>query len=175
MMRRAGYTAVAVTLAAVGVMAQGQGGARRVSAALEPEQEVPAVSSPAAGEFSAEIDDDGEAVDYVLSYGGLQANVLMSHIHLAQPNVNGSIMVWLCGTAANPGPAGTQQCPQSGTISGTIRPANVGAIATQGIAAGEFAEFVAAMRKGLAYVNVHTVQSPGGEIRGQVRLGDGHK
>ena len=34
--------------------------------------------------------------------------------------------------------------------------------------AGEFAEFVAALRAEAAYGNLHTDQSPGGEIRGQV-------
>ena len=151
-------------------------GPSRVSAALEPSQEVPAVSSPnAGGSFVADIDEAGQAIDFQVSFSGLQANVLMSHIHMAQPNVNGGIVVWLCGTAANPGPAGTQVCPQSGTVTGTIRPENIQLVTTQGIAPGDFSELVTALRSGLTYVNVHTTQSPGGEIRGQVRRGEGHK
>ncbi len=38
----------------------------------------------------------------------------------------------------------------------------------QGISAGEFDEIVAAIRAGVAYVNVHTTGFPGGEIRGQI-------
>jgi len=34
--------------------------------------------------------------------------------------------------------------------------------------AGEFDEFIAAMRAGVTYANVHTSQFPGGEIRGQI-------
>ncbi len=146
--------------------------ATRVSARLESRNEVPAVSSPGRGSFRATIDDLAQTVDYTMTFDGLQANVLMSHIHFAQPNVNGAIMVWLCGTATNPGPAGTQVCPQSGTITGTIRGANILTITTQGIATGEFGEFVAALRAGLAYANIHTVQSPGGEIRGQIKRRD---
>jgi hypothetical protein len=147
---------------------------RRVSARLLSEQEVPVVSSPARGRFSATIDRDLQEVEFTLSYSGLQANVAQAHIHLAQPNVNGGIMVWLCGTTTNPGPSGTQTCPQSGSITGVIRPANVLATGSnpagsQGIAAGEFEEFVAMVLKGLAYANVHTALSPGGEIRGQIR------
>lgn len=141
----------------------------RVIARLDPSNEVPAVSSPAQGLLRARIDQAAEIMEYELTFDGLQANVVMAHIHFAQPNVNGAIMVWLCGTAGAPGPTGTQMCPQSGTISGTLDPTNIQTIAPQGISTGEFQEFVRAIRNGLAYVNVHTVQSPGGEIRGQLR------
>jgi hypothetical protein len=43
------------------------------------------------------------------------------------------------------------------------------AITTQEVPAGAFDELLEALRTpGLAYVNVHTTNSPGGEIRGQV-------
>jgi hypothetical protein len=176
-MKRTSGAAVAAAMmvmwaANAGLRAQGPS---RVSAALAPSNEVPAVSSPASGTFTAEIDDSGQAIDYELTFSGLQAPVLMSHIHMAQPNVNGSIVVWLCGTAAQPGPAGTQTCPQSGTITGTIKPEHVQTVTTQGLATGELDEVIAAIRAGLAYVNVHSTQSSGGEIRGQLRRGEGHK
>ena|SRR5690242_12988661 len=144
-----------------------------VTAKLEPSHEVPAVSSPAEGRFSADIDLNAGELTYELTFTGLQAPVTQSHIHFAQPNVNGGIMVWLCGTASNPGPAGTQACPANGvTITGTIHAADIQTLTTQGIATGEFDEFVNAIRNGLAYANVHSTQSPGGEIRGQIRRGD---
>jgi len=55
-----------------------------------------------------------------------------------------------------------------GTVTGTIEAKDVLAVTAQGIAAGEFEEFVAALRKGLAYVNVHSSLFSGGEIRGQI-------
>jgi hypothetical protein len=57
--------------------------------------------------------------------------------------------VFLCTNLGN-GPAGTQPCPtQGGTITGTITAANVGGgAAAQGIAVGEFDEFLAALRSG---------------------------
>jgi hypothetical protein len=166
---------VAVTLAS-GWAVHAQGGISRVAASLRPWHEVPSVSSPARGSFSARINTSTDTVEYRLTYSGLQANITQAHIHFAQFNVNGGIMVWLCQTPATPqAPAGIQLCPQSGTITGVIQPANVLAITPQGIAAGDFDEFVSALRTGLAYVNVHTAQSTGGEIRGQVLPGLGHR
>ncbi len=109
-----------------------------------------------------------------LSFEGLRGVVTQSHIHIAQPNVNGAIMVWLCNTLTNPGPAGFTgpACPAApgGTVSGVIKASDVLATTSpqQGIAAGEFAAFITALKKELAYVNVHSSMFPGGEIRGQV-------
>ena len=146
----------------------GNGGALRVR--LIGFEEVPAVNSDASGDFQARVSRDGQSVDWTLTYSGLQAPVLQSHIHFAQKSVNGSIIVWLCGTATNPGPAGTQTCPgQAGTLSGTFTSANVlaGATASQQFNAGDLDSIVDAMRAGIAYANIHTTLSPGGEIRGQ--------
>jgi hypothetical protein len=160
-------------VAAPVVLAKDDDDRNRVAARLSGYQEVPSVSTVAAGRFTAEVAADGN-VDYQLTYSGLQGQVRQAHIHFAQRGVNGPIMIWLCGTTTNPGPTGTQTCPQSGTVSGTIRPADVlAAPATQQLAAGELAEAVAAMRAGAAYVNVHTDISTGGEIRGQIRRGGG--
>lgn len=150
----------------------GRGRGDRVFANLQSENEVPAVSSVAQGRFSAEIDEDN--VEWELRFDGLQGTITQAHIHFAQPGVNGGIMVWLCGTGAPgtqfAGPAGTQTCPQSGTISGTITSAEVvGPGGAQQLGAGEFAEFVAVLKKDLAYANVHTNLSGGGEIRGQIK------
>ena len=144
----------------------------RISTRMTGYQEVPSVSTAAEGELEVRIHRDGKAFDWVLSYSGLQGDVLQAHIHFAQKSVNGAIVVWLCGSATNPGPAGTPACPQSGTVSGTAMNADVGPGApTQQLTAGEataIEEVIAAMRAGVAYANVHTSLSPGGEIRGQI-------
>ena len=145
--------------------------AERIRAALTGYEEVPVVSTVASGEFVGMINRDDQSIDYQLTYTGLQGTVTQAHIHVAQPSVNGSIVIWLCETATNPGPAGTPTCtPGSGIFTGTITAANVvaGAMAGQQLAAGELAEVIAAMRAGAVYVNVHTNLSPGGEIRGQI-------
>src|SRR4030095_11967630 len=63
---------------------------------------------------------------YTETYSGLQGTVTQSHIHVGQLGVNGSIVIFLCQTAANPDPTGlAPQCPHQGTVSGTITTANV--------------------------------------------------
>jgi hypothetical protein len=145
--------------------------AEHIQATLTGYEEVPVVSTVATGEFVGMINRDDQSIDYELTYSGLQGTVTQAHIHVAQLSVNGSIVIWLCQTATNPGPAGTPTCtPGSGTFTGTITAANVvaGATASQQLAAGELAEVIAAIRAGAAYANVHTNLSPGGEIRGQI-------
>ena len=186
-MRAIGLTALMATLVVGGPMAQGQNNAPRVSAGLEPSQEVPVVISPnAQGTFKAEIGDN--AIDYELSFSGLQAEARQAHIHVAQPDVNGGIVAWLCQTtpptpspSPDPGNPNTQLCPvNGGTISGVIAPSDIRVVAAQGFASTlspteRFERLVAAIRSGHAYVNVHTLQSPGGEIRGQIHGGAGHE
>jgi len=173
--------ALAFALAAPAVFADN--GGDKIRARLTGYEEVPAVSTPASGEFEARISRDEGMIEYELSYSGLQGSVSQAHIHFAQKAVNGSIVLWLCQTPGTPAPAAvaglTPQCPQSGTVTGTLTAANVIAATTtsQLILAGELAEVIAAIRAGRAYVNVHALPlNPGGEIRGQIggNRGRGH-
>ena len=129
------------------------------------------MSSGASGRFKADIDERGNAISYQLSYSGLEGDVRQAHIHIGQKGVNGGVMVFLCQTSFNPDPTGlAPTCLQSGTVQGTIRAANVtGLAAAQGIEAMQFAEVIAAIRGGVAYVNVHSTKFLGGEIRGKLR------
>jgi hypothetical protein len=177
MTRTRGVVAGLVT-AALAVVGAGAQNAWKLSATLVGTGEIPAVSTPARGSFSAEI--QGDSVAWSLTYSGLEGDVLQSHIHFAQPFTNGGIVVWLCRTSqpAPPAPAALPQtCPQSGTITGVFTADDVVGPAspnTQGIEPGDFSEVVRAMRAGLAYVNVHSSIAAGGEIRGQVKTGAGH-
>jgi CHRD domain len=168
---------------AVGVAVLGAAGVGTVAVAgdrggfhteLSGYEEVPAVSTEGGGEFRARVSRETEVIDWELTYEGpFNGEITQSHIHFAQKSVNGAIAVFLCSNLGN-GPAGTQACPPEGTITGTIVPENVGdAAAGQGLAAGEFAELVRAMRAGATYVNVHSRSQPGGEVRGQ--LGGRHR
>ena len=140
-------------------------------------QEVPSVSTEAVGTFEArvvgDVFDPGARVEYTLLFVRLQADATMAHIHFAQEAVNGPIVVWICGSASQPGPAGTPTCPaRSGVIRGLFTGPNILSSATQQLSTGELSELILAMRAGNAYVNVHTAVSPGGEIRGQIAKGN---
>ena len=149
-------------------------------AKLQGYEEVPAVSTTGNGTFKARIDRATGEVDYEFSYDGLQGTVTQAHIHFGQRSVNGGIAVWLCQSTTNPAPAAvaatTPVCTSpAGLFSGRITATSViGPGATQQLGAGELAELVAALRAGVAYTNVHTNLSPGGEIRGQIRPGHHH-
>ncbi len=131
-------------------------------------EEVPAVSTRGTGTFVAELGPD--SLVYELSYADLEGQVQQAHIHFGQARVNGGISVFLCTNLGN-GPEGTQECPNPpATVTGEIVPDDVIGPEGQGITEGEFDELAAAIRRGVAYVNVHSDLHPGGEIRGQ--LGD---
>ena len=160
------------TVATAGGDRKGRGGDRHdgkqgLRAKLKGASEVPAISTVARGKFRADI--RGEEIHYTLSYSGLEGPVRFAHIHFAQEDVNGAVVAFLCGGGGKPA------CPQSGEVTGVITPADVMATTgppDQGIAAGEFGEFVTAIKRELTYVNVHSDKFPGGEIRGQIEGGD---
>jgi len=135
-------------------------------------EEVPVVSSTGTGLFYASSDSP-DSIFYSLWVTKLQGTVTQAHIHIAQPGVNGSIVIWLCQTATNIDPTGSSpQCPQEGTVTGVITGANViaGSQAGQQLAAGDIKAALTALRAGAGYANVHTNLSTGGEIRGQIRV-----
>ena len=166
---------LALAVVAAGALAIGivtvalAGGGKSIREKLTGYQEVPALSTPGVGRFQASISRGANEIRYRLTYGGLESPATQSHIHFENRTNSGPVVVFLCTNLGN-GPAGTQACPTNGgTISGTIRPADVGAGATaQGLAAGEFDELVRAIRAGATYVNVHTTGHPSGEIRAQL-------
>lgn len=161
-------------LGAVGV-AVATGGGRDIRERLSGYQEVPTHSSPARGEFTARLSRFSDRIDWRLSYRGFTSDVTQAHIHLGARATNGGITVWLC--ANNPpianAPAGTAACPRrAGEVTGVTEPDDifppVFAGDPQGLAAGDFDAFVDALRAGVTYANVHTVDHGAGEIRGQL-------
>jgi CHRD domain-containing protein len=163
---------ITLVLAALLALTQPVTAADNFGARLRGLEEVPSISTLGQGFFLGTLNASGTAMDYVLVYFDLQGTVQQAHIHIAQPGVNGGIVLFFCTNLVPPAgvpiPPACPTTPGINTVTGTLTSANVITQATQGIAAGEFSEVIRAIRAGNSYANVHTDLFPGGEIRGQV-------
>ena len=131
------------------------------------------LSTPAKGDFKARVSRFSDTIHWQLSYRGFETNVTQAHIHFGARATSGGISVWLCQTGQANAPAGTDECPlREGKVSGTIEEDDVVGPEGQGISAGEFEEFLDAVRAGVTYANVHTEARPAGEIRAQLEDDD---
>jgi hypothetical protein len=133
-----------------------------------------AILTDGQGSLQLDLDAGSQTLTYSLTYSDLSANVTQAHIHFGKEHVAGGIMAFLCTNLGN-GPAATPACPPGGgTVTGTITPASIVAVPGQHVPAGSFDAIVRAITSNTAYGNVHTVNFPAGEIRGQVTVGKGH-
>jgi hypothetical protein len=155
-----------IPLLALPVVADHNGPERDFRAELRGRNEVPLTLSAARGSLELKVNDTDTSVHFTLEYSGLQTTVLFAHIHVGQPNVNGGVTVFFCGGGGRPA------CPQSGTVEGDFTANDVLPLATQQLEASNLAKLLAAIRAGKTYANVHTMTSPGGEIRGQIHDDD---
>jgi len=145
-------------------------GATSFSTSMSGFQETPPILTNGSGVFHATV--NGNSMTYTETFNGLTTNVTQSHIHFGERAVAGNVFVFLCTNLGN-GPAGTPACPAAGgTVTGTVTAASVIGVAGQNISAGDFAALLRILRSGDAYVNVHTVRFPAGEIRGQLRAAE---
>lgn len=161
----------AVALLALVLMGSGGHGKRiSLDARLSGYLETPAsISTNGKGSFEIVVNSQRSTAEYELEYEDLEGSqVLFAHIHLGQPGTSGGVMVFLCSNTGAPVPTPACPGPAGGTVTGTLTADDVLGPAAQGIAPGEFDEFVRALRKGAAYVNVHTDLYPSGEIRGNI-------
>ena len=118
--------------------------------------------STATGSATFQPNADGTAIGYVLSVTGLE-NTTMAHIHVsAEPGANGGVVVWLF-------PAGPPPGLQAGSFTGVLGEGVITADNLAGSLAGQSLDaLMLAIQEGRAYVNIHTQQFGGGEIRGQI-------
>ena len=133
--------------------------------------ETGAIFSPGQGTLKLKLNTKLQTVNWTLTYSNLSANVLQAHIHFGKEHVPGGIMVFFCTNLGN-GPAGTQACPLSGTISGMFTGGSVIGPVAQHITPGDFNALAQAILSKTAYANIHTTNFPAGEIRGEVRRDD---
>lgn len=125
------------------------------------EVQVPAVETNATGQAIFKLSKDGTELEYKLIVANIE-NVRMAHIHLAPAGDNGGVIVWLYPSMAPP-----QLIP--GTTNGILAQ---GVITFEDLVGNveweSLQDLIDLMISGQTYVNVHTNQYPGGEIRGQI-------
>lgn len=148
----------AILLLLAGVVLVGASEQKNFVANLRGDHEVPPVETDGNGVATFHLSNDGTSLRYRLVVNNLEG-VTQSHIHIAPADQNGAVVVFLFGFD----PAGVSS---NGLLAeGVITEADlVGPLAGEPLEA-----LVARLQSGLAYVNVHTLANPSGEIRGQIR------
>jgi hypothetical protein len=132
------------------------------TATLAGGSQVPKVASKASGDATFTVSDDGKRIEYTLMVRDLR-DVTMAHIHLGAAGKNGPVVVWLYPATGKPKLIG-------GSENGELAKGEITAAGLQGPEKGKpLSALVRAMKAGDAYVNVHTAEHKGGEIRGQIQ------
>ena len=127
--------------------------------------EVPSVATTATGQAVLHLNASGTELDFMLMVANID-DVTQAHIHCGAADVAGPVVVFLYGLGPVVSPNGV--LAQGTRGAGNVIPRPSSAACPGGVA--NFAELIAKMQSGDAYVNVHTVVNPGGEIRGQIQL-----
>lgn len=130
--------------------------AQRFEADLSGAGEVPMVYSFARGQATLELHSNDQALFYKMDVSQI-SGITAAHIHAGMPHENGPAVALLAGPM-----------PATGLVNG---PLMQGVITEDDLMAGfeqDFSGLVAALRDGSLYINVHTADSPSGEIRGQI-------
>ncbi len=119
---------------------------------LSGDNAVPPIEVDASGEATVTISDDEQSVSWDISYRDLTGAPAAGHIHMGGADENGPVLIPF----------------DSVTESGST-----GTFAASDYAGGEglpddWDGVLEEIRSGNAYVNIHTEEHPGGEIRGQL-------
>jgi hypothetical protein len=110
------------------------------------------VSPSGNGTATFTLDTQETALTYSITVQNMTSTITAAHIHLGNANVAGGVIVGLV-TPVN-----------GSTVTGTI-------ISSTALGLGvSWSSLINLMRNGDAYVNVHTANNPGGEIRGQLEV-----
>jgi len=133
-------------------------------------QEVPPTGSPGIGSALVTVDTLTNLMTVNVSFTGLLSPTVASHIHCCAPlGVNAMVAT---AVPTFPGfplgvTTGTYLQTFDLTAAATYNPAFI--TAHGGTVAGAQAAFIAGLVGGQTYLNIHTSQFPGGEIRGQLQ------
>lgn len=128
---------------------------------LSGDQEVPPKETLATGEAIFQLNKEGTELSYKLIVANLE-DLHMSHIHIAPAGANGGVVVW-------PYPSAPLAVMLPGTTNGILATGVITSASLVGTLKGKtLNDLITQINEGNAYVNVHTMVNPGGEIRGQI-------
>lgn len=128
---------------------------------LSGDEEVPSVDTMAQGQAIFMLNKDGTELRFILIAAKIE-NIIMSHIHMAPKGQNGPIVAWLY-------PSAPPMVLIPGRFNGVLASGTITAADLVGPLQGmPLSALVSEMMAGNTYVNIHTEQNPGGEIRGQL-------
>jgi hypothetical protein len=136
--------------------------------------EVPPTGSPGTGEATVVVDTAANTLHVDVTFSGLTSGTTASHIHccLASPFETGVNVMVATTTPTFPGfplgvTSGTYDMTFNLLDAGTYNPLFVtSSFNPSGTIPGAEAALVAGIEDGETYLNVHTTNFPGGEIRG---------
>lgn len=135
---------------------------RTFTAHLIGANETPPVESQGQGQAIFTLSKDGTVLHYKVIVANLETATILAHIHCGAEGVMGPPIANLfTGDATN-----KNGVIAEGDITSVIPRSEV---ACQGTAVSTFNDLIARLRNGTAYVNVHTTEHGGGEIRGQIK------
>ena len=149
--------------------AQDGGAGEAFDARLSGSEEVPPVVTETTGKAEIVFNEDETKAEYELTVRK-GVRVTQSHIHCAPRGVNGPIVVFLAGFHARGWDVDGSWIENATVTDANVMPPAAGGPCPQPI--NNLRDLAAAIRAGNAYVNVHTVTNPGGEVRGQLRGDD---
>lgn len=141
------------------------------TATLSGASENPANGSPGTGATTVTIDTVAHTLQVVASFSGLTSNTTASHIHCcAVPPTNAGVATTTPSFVGFPlgVTSGSMNQTYDMTLAGTWNPAFI--VANGGTPATAEAALAAGLAAGQAYLNIHTVNFPGGELRGNLAL-----
>ncbi len=148
------YTASMVLL----TVSLGLAASREFTTKISGKEVVPPVETKATGIAQCKLSADGKEITYVLKVNDIE-NVTAAHIHAGKKGENGAPV------------AGLFMGPKKeGKFSGELAKGTITDKDLVGKLAGKtIGDLVKLIKDGDAYVNIHTVKYPNGEIRGQMK------
>jgi hypothetical protein len=146
----------------------------RFRANLSGAAENPANASPGLGTATVDLDTAAHTLHVNVTFSGLTSGTTASHIHCCVSVPNGTAGV-ATTTPTFPGfplgvTSGTYDITLDTTLASSWNSAYIAA--NGGTPAGAEAALANGMNAGLAYLNVHSTQFTGGEVRGFLLLAD---